>query len=72
MFKYASVEEELIQSMQKQLKANDFEKNHKFIKIAQAIEYVKAAADIFDNADMSEEVDELTNILINLQGQNDK
>jgi len=66
MFKYASCDDELMQSMGKNLVSKDLEETHKFKKIAKAIEYLGAAADIFDNANMSEEAAELTEILESL------
>lgn len=66
MFKYASCDDELMQSMGKNLVSKDLEETYKFKKIAKAIEYLGAAADIFDNANMSEEAAELTEILESL------
>lgn len=66
MFKNASCDNELMESMGKNLIAKSVEETHKFSKIAQAIEYLGAAADIFDEANMSEEAAELTEILESL------
>lgn len=66
MFKSASCDTELMQAMEKSLAAKELEDTHQFNKIAKAIEYLSAAADIFDQANMSEEAAELTEILESL------
>ncbi len=63
MFKFGSCSQELMDTMEKSLIVNAMEKNHKFTKLAKAAEYLNTAANIFDNAGMTEEAAELTAIL---------
>ncbi len=63
MFKLASFEEEIYQSMEKQLAANQSEKNHGFSKLAKATDCLNAAAEIFEQAGMHEEAAEVTEVL---------
>ncbi len=70
MFKYASCDTELMRAMENNLIDKVADENHNLSKIARAIEYLSVAADIFDNANMSEESDEVTSILESLAGLN--
>lgn len=63
MFKQPSFEDELFQGMQKNLVANKTEHQHGFSKIAKAIDLLNVAADIFDQAGMVSESQEITDIL---------
>lgn len=69
MFKNGSFEEEIRQSMEKTLVANQVEKNHSFKKLAQAADYLNAAAEIFEQAGMAEQADEITEVLQGLAYQ---
>lgn len=69
MFKQASFEDEIYRSMEKQLVSNQVEEKHGFKRIAQAVDYLRAAADIFDQAGMTNEAEELTQVLAELAGQ---
>lgn len=66
MFKQGSFEDELYRSMEKTLVKNQTENRHGFNKLAQAADLLNAAADIFDQADMQEEVRDINDILQNL------
>jgi hypothetical protein len=66
MFKNASSEAEIMEIMGKNLVSQELEETYKFNKIAKAIEYLAAAADIFDDAEMTEEAAEVTDILESL------
>jgi hypothetical protein len=63
MFKKASFEEEIFQSMEKNLVSNQSEQKAGLKRLAQAAEYVGAAAEIFNQAGMTEEAKELINLL---------
>jgi hypothetical protein len=69
MFKSGSFEEEIRQSMEKTLVANQVEKNHSLKKLAQAADYLNAAAEIFEQAGMSEHAEEITEVLQGLVNQ---
>jgi hypothetical protein len=69
MFKVANLENELFSSMKKQIVSNQVENKFRFNKLAKAVEYLSAAAEIFDNAGMSEEAEELTKVLHGLAEQ---
>lgn len=69
MFKNSGFEDEIYRSMEKQLVSNQVEDKHGFKRIAQAADYLKAAADIFDQAGMTNEADEITQVLEELVGQ---
>jgi len=66
MFKYGSIEKELVDSMEKELMANQLESKYGFNKLAKAIDLLNAAASIFDHAGMHEQANEITKILQNL------
>jgi hypothetical protein len=67
MFKSGSIESELMQEMEKKLLANDRESMSGFNKIAKAIDYLDAAAHIFENAGLSLESKDIMNVLKTLQ-----
>lgn len=69
MFKQGSFEEEIYRSMEKQLVSNQLENVHGFEKIARAINYLHAAATIFEQAEMHEEAAEITEVLQGLSNQ---
>ena len=66
MFKQASIEDELYHLMAKQLVSNQVESKFGFKKLAQAAELLNAAAEIFDQAGMSEQAEEITEVLNSL------
>jgi hypothetical protein len=68
MFKTSSFEEEIFQSMEKQLVSNQLENRHGFQKLAKAAEYLNAAASIFEQAGMEETAEDITELLQNLAG----
>lgn len=63
MFKYGSIEEELQVSMNKQLVANEVENKHGFTRIAKALDYLNAAASIFDQSGFQKEAEDISSIL---------
>jgi hypothetical protein len=63
MFKTASVESELLRSMEQNLVKSQVETEHGFNKLAQAIDLLSSAAAIFDEAGMHQEADSVTEIL---------
>lgn len=64
MFKYgSSTETELMQSMEKELVANQVETKHGFNKLAKALDCISAAADIFDKSGLYEEANDITKLL---------
>ncbi len=63
MFKLENFENEIYQSMEKKLTANQVEKSYGFNKLAKAADYLNAAAELFDNAGMYSEAKEITKIL---------
>jgi len=63
MFKRASAEDEIFQSMQKTLVANQVEKSYGLNKLAKAADLLSTAAAIFDQAGMHEEADGITEVL---------
>jgi hypothetical protein len=69
MFKKSSFEDEIYHSMEKQLVAKQVEDKHGFSKLAQAADYLNAAAEIFDQAGMTEQADEVTEVLQGLAQQ---
>jgi len=69
MYKAGSFEEEIRQSMEKTLVANQVEKNHGFKRLAQAADYLNAAAEIFEQAGMTEQAEEITEVLQGLAHQ---
>lgn len=63
MFKIASFEEEIYQSMEKNLVSNQLEGNHNFNKLAKVAECLHAAAEIFEDAGMVTQAEEVTEVL---------
>jgi hypothetical protein len=68
MFKKASFEDEIYQSMEKQLVSNQLENRHSFKRLSQAAELLNKATEIFEQAGMTETADDITEILQNLAG----
>jgi|HubBroStandDraft_2_1064218.scaffolds.fasta_scaffold851332_2 hypothetical protein len=66
MFKQASFEDEIYRSMEKQLVSNQVETTYGFNKLAKATELLSAAAEIFEQAGMSETSSEITEVLQSL------
>jgi len=66
LFKQATFEDEIYRSMEKQLVANQTESKHGFKRLAQAIDLLNTAAEIFDQAGMSERAEEVTEVLQDL------
>lgn len=69
MFKTASFQDEIYRSMEKQLVSNQVEAKYGFKRLAQAADYLNAAAEIFDQAGMSEQAKEVTEVLQELAHQ---
>lgn len=63
MFKRGGIEIELMDSMEKQLVSSQIEDQHKFTKLARAIDYLNAAANIFEQAGLRKEADDVTEII---------
>lgn len=72
MFKTASFEDELYRSMEKTLTANQSEQKTGLKRIAQATAYLNAAAELFSQAGLTEEAEEVAEVLEGLAGQNDQ
>ena len=66
MFKQGSFEDELYRSMEKTLVKNQTENRHEFNKLAQAADLLNTAANIFEQAGMQEEAEDISDILQNL------
>lgn len=71
MFKCGSIENELMQSMEKQLFANQVEEQHKFNKLEKAIDYLNAAANIFEQAGFYKEAEEVTDVIKDMASKKD-
>ena len=69
MFKTGSFENEIYQSMEKNLVSNHVETNRGFGKLAKAIDYLNAAADVFERAGMHKQATEITEVLQGLLQQ---
>lgn len=69
MFKTASFEDEIYRSMEKQLVSSQVENKYGFNKLAKAVDCLNAAAEIFEQAGMSEEAAEITEVLHGLATQ---
>lgn len=69
MFKNSGFEEEIYRSMEKQLVANQVEDKNGFNKLNRAVDYLYAAASIFDKAGMIKEAEEVTQVLAELAGK---
>ena len=66
MFKLGSFEDELYRSMETNLTKNQAENNHGFNRLAKAADLLNVAAAIFDQAGMSDEAADVTQILEDL------
>lgn len=66
MFKQSSLEDDIFQSMEKQLVSNQLENRYGFNKLAQAAECLHNAAEIFDQAGMHDTATEVMTVLQNL------
>jgi hypothetical protein len=66
MFKNTNVTEEIYRSMEKQLVSHQVETRFGFKRLAQAADYLQAAAEIFDQAGMLQQADEITEVLQDL------
>lgn len=67
MFKIGSFENEILQGMEKSLRANQSEESSKgFNKLAKAADLLNNAAAIFDQAGMHTEASEVTDVLESL------
>lgn len=67
MFKIGSFENEILQGMEKSLRANQSEEsNQGFNKLAKAADLLNNAAAIFDQAGMYTEASEVTDVLESL------
>jgi len=69
MFKNASFENEIYRSMEKNLVSNQVETKYGFKRLAQVVDYLNAAAEIFDQAGMTEQAKEVTEVLQGLAQQ---
>jgi len=65
----AAIEDEIYRSMEKQLASNQVENTHGFKRLAQATDYLNAAAEIFEQAGMSEQATEIIEVLQGLASQ---
>ena len=63
MFKINNFENELYKTMETTLVANQVEASHGFNKLAKAVEYLSKAAELFDDAQMHSESEEISNII---------
>lgn len=66
MFKIGSFENEILDSMEKNLTSNKVESKYQFNKLIKAADYLNSAAEIFDKAGMHKEAAEITEILYDL------
>lgn len=69
MFKIGSQSENIVSEMEKELKARSVENTYGFNKLAKAADYLNSAASIFEDANMPEVSDKITEILKNLANQ---
>ena len=69
MYKRADSSDEIFQSMQASLAANQTEAQYGFRKISRALELLATAADIFDQHGMSQEAGEVSAILESLSNE---
>lgn len=63
MFKSGSIENEIMKSMEKHLISNKLENQFGFNKISRALDYLNAAANIFDKCGFAKEAQEITSLL---------
>jgi hypothetical protein len=66
MFKQCSAEDEIYRAMETGLVKNQTEARHGFDKLAKAADFLSIAAEIFDQAGMFQESEEILEILKNL------
>jgi len=66
MFKIGSHADDIVSEMEKELKAHHVENTYGFNKLAKAADYLNSAASIFEDANMPEVSDKITEILKNL------
>jgi soluble cytochrome b562 len=66
MFKQSSAEDEIYRAMETVLVKNQTEVRHGFDKLAKAADFLSTAAEIFDQAGMLQESEEILEILKNL------
>jgi hypothetical protein len=66
MFKTANCQDELLESMEKNLVAHQVENQYGFQKLARAIDCLNAAAEIFEQADMPEVSEQIAVVLQDL------
>jgi len=69
MFRSGSFEDEIYKSMEKQLVSNQVENKRGFNKLVKAADFLSAAAEIFEQAGMQEESDDITKVLQDLANQ---
>lgn len=68
LFATSGFEDEIYRSMEKQLVDNQLENQHGFKRLAQAADLLGKAAEIFEQAGMTETADDITEVLQNLAG----
>lgn len=66
MFEKSGFEDEIRQSMEKQMVSNQLEKKYGFDKLSKAASLLNSAAELFDNAGMHSEANEVMNVLKSL------
>ena len=66
MFKQASFEDEIYHTMEKKLVTNQLENKYGFNKLAQAVECLNAAAEIFEQAGMPETAVDIVQVVESL------
>lgn len=66
MFKISSFEEEIAQSMEKELIDTQIEKDHGINKLVQAAEFLNQASMIFETAGMNKEAEAVITIINSL------
>ncbi len=69
MFKQSNFEDEIYQSMEKQLIGNQLESKYNFNKLAKVADCLNNAAELFENAGMTSEAEEVSIILKSLANQ---
>lgn len=69
MFKIGSHADDIVSDMEKELKAQSVEKSFGFNKLAKAADYLNSAASIFEDANLPEISDKITEILKDLANQ---
>ena len=63
MFKIGSFEDEIFRSMEKELVSSQVEQTYGFDKLDKAADYLSSAADIFEQAGLHKEADEILEVL---------